>query len=461
MISQVLSLLYLLIVLGIISILLTEDRNPISSIPWLLLIVFVPVGGLILFLIFGQSIRRKITSRSKVDSAVRLGAIDIGKETPVDGESMLPPLARLIERTTGAALTTLQQVDCFRRPSDWCDVLRSDIADAKEYIYIQVYRLDDDESLSEILPLLEQRSQHGVSVRLLYDDVGSRGTKKALQKRLRDAGIEVEVLLPVRFRLFTSRVNYRNHRNIVVIDGRIGYLGNMSMRQVSDLTSSSMQLRISGDAVLHLHHYFCSDWAEATGTLIPSPPITPVQSISSSLVSVQIFATNPTDARPSLEMIWTQALLRAKRTVWIESPVLIPPNGLLQTLITTALSGVDVRILLPRKGDSRLAPVVSRAFFHKLLEAGVKIYYDYGGNRHSGYCLVDDEYLIMGTPQLDFRSFENNYEISACLYSSSLTKEMSEQYETTLTHCKEIKYRKITLMRQLTYAVGRLFTPLL
>ena len=467
--AELLFFLYLLSVIGGIVIVLGEERSAVSSIPWLLVVTFLPVVGLLLYIIFGYSLRRK----QLIDVEVRRSLSD----APVETKSLpsmeieevadrkLASLSSLIERLTDTPLTTANELTHYDDSREWLAACREAIAKAQHYIYIELYRIEEGPWLDALLDLLAERIQEGVALYWLYDDVGSRNLSRRYRKRMEQLGGEVAAFLPVRFRLLTSRVNYRNHRNLVVVDGAVGFTGgNVRLSELHHLPQGAQplattHLRMTGAVVRQLEYSFALDWYVATQQLL-SPQQSSATAPTAEPIKMQIFPTHPTDDFPSLEMIFTHAFLQARQSLYIESPVLIPTSSIQQALISTALSGVQVRVILPRRGRSWLAPKASHAFFTDLLRAGVEIYY-YDGLREATYAVVDKERVVTGTPYLDFRSFEYNFDLTTIAYSSEVARQFVDSFETTLDLCRRVTPRRNRLWRRITHGVMRLLTPLI
>lgn len=461
--------LYLLSVIGGIVIVLGEERSAVSSIPWILVVIFLPVVGLLLYIIFGYSLRRK----QLIDVEVRKALSDAATETQSlpstdvaeDADHTLQSLSSLIESVSDTPLTTAYELTHYDDSRAWLLACREAISRAERYIYIELYRIEDGPWLDILLDLLAERIQEGVSLYWLYDDVGSRNLSRRYRKRMAQLGGQVAAFLPVRFRLLTSRVNYRNHRNLVVVDGAVGFTGgNILLSELSHLREglfplATTHLRISGPAVRQLEYSFALDWYVATQQLLSLRQF-PAMRTTSTPVQLQIFPTHPTDDFPSLEMIFTHAFLQARRSLYIETPVLIPTSSIQRALISTALSGVQVRVILPRRGRSRLAPKASHAFFTDLLRAGVEIYY-YDGLREATYAVVDGESVLTGTPYLDFRSFEYNFDLTTIVYSSEVARQFVDSFEEARSLCHRVSWRRNRLWRRIVYGVMRLLTPLL
>ena len=470
--AQLLFILYLLSVIGGIVIVLGEERSAVSSIPWILVVIFLPVVGLLLYIIFGYSLRRKQLIDVEVRQALSDAPVETKSLPSTEAEEVadlkLTSLSALIERLTDTPLTTANELTHYDDSREWLVACRDAIVQAQHYIYIELYRIEEGPWLDALLDLLAERIQEGVALYWLYDDVGSRSLSRRYRKRMDQLGGQVAAFLPVRFRLLTSRVNYRNHRNhrnLVVVDGAVGFTGgNVLLSELQHLPQGAQplattHLRISGLAVRQLEYSFALDWYVATQQLL-SPQQSSSTMTTAEPIKMQIFPTHPTDDFPSLEMILTHAFLQARQSLYIESPVLIPTNSIQQALISTALSGVQVRVILPRRGRSWLAPKASHAFFTDLLRAGVEIYY-YDGLREATYAVIDKECVVTGTPYLDFRSFEYNFDLTTIAYSPEVAQQFVDSFETTLALCHRIALRRNRLWRRIAHGVMRLLTPLI
>lgn len=473
--AELLFVLYLLSVIGGIVIVLGEERSAVSSIPWILVVIFLPVVGLLLYIIFGYSLRCKQLIDVEVrrllsDAPVETKSLPTTKVEEVEevADRKLASLSALIERLTDTPLTTANELthyDDSREWLVWFVVCRDAIAQAQHYIYIELYRIEEDPWLDALLDLLAERIQEGVALYWLYDDVGSRSLSRRYRKRMEQLGGQVAAFLPVRFRLLTSRVNYRNHRNLVVVDGAVGFTGgNVLLSELHHLPQGAQplattHLRMTGAVVRQLEYSFALDWYVATQQLL-SPQQSSATVPTAEPIKMQIFPTHPTDDFPSLEMIFTHAFLQARQSLYIESPVLIPTSSIQQALISTALSGVQVRVILPRRGRSWLATKASHAFFTDLLRAGVEIYY-YDGLREETYAVIDKERVVTGTPYLDFRSFEYNFDLTTIAYSSEVARQFVDSFEATLALCRRITLRRNRLWRRIVHGVMRLLTPLI
>jgi cardiolipin synthase len=251
---------------------------------------------------------------------------------------------------------------------------------------------------------------------------------------MREEGIEVASFLPVRFPSFTSKVNYRNHRKLVVIDGRVGYIGgmNIALRYVQGTGEQPWRdtmLRMSGGAVYGLQRAFLIDWYFVDRTLITDrvyyPPLSTLNSqLLTNNCLAQIVTSGPTNPYPEIMQGYVRAILAARRYVYIETPYFLPNEPVLFAIKTAARAGVDVRILCPRRSDARFTEWASRSYLREAYEAGVKVYLYQAGFLHSKMMVCDDSMTTCGSTNVDFRSFENNFEGNAFIYDEGMAIRM-------------------------------------
>ncbi|KAA6308330.1 Major cardiolipin synthase ClsA, partial [termite gut metagenome] len=278
----------------------------------------------------------------------------------------------------------------------------------------EYYLIEDDAVGRLVRDVLIEKARQGVEVRFIYDDVGCWTLKSRFLKEMRDAGIEVEAFLEVRFPLFTSKVNYRNHRKIVVIDGRIGFVGGMNLaeRYVSGLSWGAwydMHIMLEGKAVHGLQTAFLLDWYFVSRTLITSSQYFPRIEICGSTL-VQIVTADPIGPWKVIMQGLILAISGAKKYFYMQTPYFLPTEPVVTAIQTAALSGVDVRLMIPKRADNRITNLGSHSFVADLLRAGVKVYFYKKGFLHAKLMVSDDKLSTVGSTNIDFRSFEHNFE---------------------------------------------------
>ncbi|MDR1332754.1 MAG: cardiolipin synthase [Tannerella sp.] len=466
----ILVLLYAVSVASLVLVLLLENRNPLKTIPWVIVLIFFPGVGLIFYFFFGQDNRRqRIISRKTYKRIMRpFGANRIVQ----DACSVAPqyqPLSSLLIRNGQSSLLYGSRLEYFTSGTDKFSSLLDAIDRAQHHIHLQYYVFAGDEIGRKVRQALIARAKAGVTVRVLYDDVGSWDVKKVFFNEMREAGIEVYAFLRVVFPIFTSKVNYRNHRKIVVIDGNVGYLGGMNIADRYVKGSSlgmwrDTHFKITGKGVHGLQSAFLLDWYAASRRLVKGREYYPKSQIYTDNI-MQIAVSGPTGQWRTLLQAVSFCITNAKTYLYIQTPYFLPTEGLNQALQTVALGGVDVRLMLPKQSDTRLVNMATHSFLDDLIKAGVKVYFYHSGFLHSKLLLADDALACIGSSNFDFRSFEHNFEINAFVYHAPFARQMKAMFMHDLeTGCEQVvpsQWFARSVFVRLAESFMRLFSPLL
>ena len=444
----VISVVYFLIVFSLVLIVVLENRQPVKTIAWILVLLFLPVIGLVAYLFFGKNRKREFfMNRASAAQLVRRSAARFYNCGFPDLPADYKPLIKMFRRQSAAFPYSGNGVRVFTAGSDMLDSLLNDIASAQRHIHIESYIIDDDTVGNRICDALLAKVREGVKVRLIYDDVGCWKVKNIFFRRLIDGGVEVAGFLPVRFPKFTSKVNYRNHRKIVVIDGFIGYIGGMNLADRYFYATKKYatpwrdtHLKVKGNAVAGLQRAFLTDWYVANGELVKDQLFYPQEdehrmrllSDNEEYVSrtalIQIVTAIPTSNWPDIMQGLVLAVMRAKKYCYLQSPYFMPTEEMLFALQTAALAGVDVRLMLPMRADNRVTHLGSCSYLADVLRAGVKVYFYKPGFLHSKLMVSDDEFSTVGSTNVDFRSFEHNFEVNAFIYDTETALQMREVF---------------------------------
>lgn len=440
----VISVVYFLFVLSLVLIVVLENRQPVKTIAWILVLLFLPVIGLVAYLFFGKNRKREFfMTRACAAQLARRSAVRFYSCGFPELPSEYHQLIKLFRRQSGAFPYSDNNVQMFTMGHDMLDALMRDIQSARRHIHIEFYIIDNDKIGNLVCNALIAKAREGVKVRLVYDDVGCWKVKNRFFQRMKDAGVEVEGFLPVRFPKFTSKVNYRNHRKIVVIDGFIGYIGGMNLAEryfMPTLKNSQpwrdTHLRLTGNAVAGLQRAFLTDWYVASGELIKDKLYYPQEdehlmrmlSDKEEYVCrkalIQIVTAIPTSTWPDIMQGMIMAVMRAKKYCYLQSPYFMPTEGMLFAMQTAALSGVDVRLMMPAKADSSLLTWASRSYVWEAMKAGVRVYFYNKGFLHAKTLVCDDFLSSCGSTNIDFRSFEHNFEVNAFIYNKEMALKM-------------------------------------
>jgi cardiolipin synthase len=412
-----------------------DNRQPAKTMAWALVIIFVPVVGLVFYLFFGINHRKeRMVSQLSVDQLTKRSMLGFVEQQNLRIPERHKQLVDLFVNQSFSLPFKDNQIDIMTDGYAFFPELLKDIAKAKHHIHLDMYIFEDDALGRLVADALIDRAREGVMVRVIYDDVGCWQVTHRFFERMREEGIEVAAYLPVRFPSFTSKVNYRNHRKLVIIDGETGYIGgmNIALRYVKgtgDQPWRDTMLRVKGGAVYGLQRAFLIDWYFVDRTLITNrdyyPPLSTFHSPpSTNNCLAQIVTSGPTNPYPEIMQGYVRMILAAHRYVYIETPYFLPNEPVLFAIKTAAKAGVDVRILCPLRSDARFVEWASRSYLREAYEAGVKVYLYQAGFLHSKVMVCDDSITTTGSTNVDFRSFENNFEANAFIYDEGMAIRM-------------------------------------
>lgn len=470
---------YILIVFGVICVIVSENRNPVKSLAWVTVLLVVPIVGLLLYLVFGRNIQRKhIISRRNRRQLKRLSEQPSPSGERPRHSPGVEQVVTLIDSLQRSPFYSDNTVELFNNGTDKFEALIADIAAATDYINMQYYIIADDRIGQRVAEALIERAKAGVKVRMIYDSVGSFKIKRKSIKRLHKLGIEAYPFFEVVFPPFGTRVNWRNHRKLVIIDGVVGYIGGMNIadRYVDGGRFDvwrDLHLRVRGPGVSSLQQSFAVDWnfmgqplLEQTADrkeLVEHFPDRKSQGIARG-VDLQLLTGGPVNVWMNLTLTFQKIIATARKTVYLQTPYFLPSEGLLHALQIAALSKVDVRIMLPRKSDSDMLRWASFSYIQECLRAGIKVYLYDKGMLHSKALMVDDEFTTIGSTNFDFRSFEHNFEANMMIYSREFNALSRKQFMEDQRDCVRVtsaSWRKRPASEKALESVMRLFAPIL
>ena len=415
---------------------LMDNRQPAKTMAWVLVIAFVPVIGVIFYLFFGINHRKeRIISQSQMDELTKRSMLSFVEQHDFHVPERQKPLVDLFVNQNLALPFKDNQIDIMTDGYAFFPELLRDIAEASHHIHINMYIFEDDALGRLVADALMDKARQGVKVRVIYDDVGCWRVNSRFFEHLREAGVEVVPFLPVRFPSFTSKVNYRNHRKIIVIDGRIGYIGGMNFarRYVSQKWRDTM-FRLQGGVVYALQRAFLVDWYFVDHTLITDRIYYPTSQISSKSGVAQIVTSGPLARYPEIMQGYVRIILAARRYIFIETPYFLPNEPILFALKTAALAGVDVRVMCPMCSDAHFIDWASRSYLREIYEAGARVYLYEPGFLHSKLLISDDSLVSCGSVNVDFRSLENNFEANVFVYDEGTALRLKKVYLDDQSH---------------------------
>ena len=467
-------LLYAIVIVSIMLTVLMDNRQPAKTIAWVLVLLFVPIVGIVLYIFFGQNTRKmRLMSQRSLDKLSKRSMLEFVEQRELRLPDAYRPLIQLFTNQSLALPFKDNDVQIYTSGYELFPALLRSIAAARHHIHLDTYIFDDDPLGRLVADALIAKARAGVEVRVVYDDVGCWRVPGSFFARMRREGIDVAAFMPVRFPAFTSKVNYRNHRKLCVIDGVEGYVGgmNIAVRYVKGLHGGDMpwrdtHLRLRGSVVYALQRAFLVDWYFAARTLITDhsyyPPM-PWRIENNCLA--QVVTSSPIAPWPDIMQGFVRILLAAKRYVYIETPYFLPTEPILFAMRTAALAGIDVRLMIPRRSDSHLLEWASVSYVMQTVQAGVKIKMYEGGFNHSKLLVCDDELCTCGSANVDFRSFENNFEANVFFYDRMLALRMKDVYLADEAQCTDIadvaELHRRPFVRRLAESLIRLLSPLL
>lgn len=468
---DILLVAYIVIVTATIIAVLLDNKQPAKTIAWLMVLIFIPVIGWLLYVFFGQNVRKqRLMSQRSIDQLTKRSMM----EYDVQGDLRLPekvePLVRLFANLNVALPFKDNQTQVLGDGYAFTYALLKAFAQAKSHIHLETYIIEDDPLGNLIADALIAKAREGVEVRLIYDDVGCWKVKERFFERMRDEGIDIHAFMPVRFPAFTSKVNYRNHRKLCVVDGKTGFIGgmNIALRYVKGdgkQTWHDIHLRIEGGGVYAIQRAFLVDWYFVDRTLLTQrrfyPPV--AEHLRSDCV-MQVVTSSPIAPWPEIMQGYARMISQAQKYVYIETPYFLPTEIILFALQTAAHAGIDVRLIVPRRSDAKLAEWASRSYLLEAMDAGVKVYLYGAGFNHSKMMVSDDLVATVGSTNVDFRSFENNFEANAFFYDEDMALRLKCAFLSDLQHCEPLTPNQLLnrpITRRIFEGVVRLLSPLL
>ncbi len=493
-----------------------QRRDPKSVWTWLFALNFIPVFGVVFYLLFGQDLRKSKMFRIKeVEDRLKYSARNqeqvireyhiTDSNDPVTRDYGSLALYNL--ETSGAVLTISNELEIFTDGEQKFEDLRQELRGAKHYIHLQYYIIKKDQVFDSIIPILTEKVREGVEVRVLADGMGGRFMPRQCWNQLKQAGIQVGIFFPPVLGRLNFRVNYRNHRKIVVIDGRVGYVGgfNIGKEYISKDPKfgywRDTHLKIRGDAALSLQIRFALDWNYAVHENLflfgkyfdpdftggeakweqkgadlqqeileqlesqGKPPWSdPGYMNSDSAVGIQIISSGPDTRTKNIRDNYLELFHKAKDHIYIQTPYFVPDDAILSALKIAARSGVDVRLMIPCKPDHPFVYWATYSYAGELIGAGARCYIYENGFLHAKGIMVDGMVSCYGTANMDIRSFELNFEVNAVIYDEASTEKLEQAFLDDLPHCQELTregYQKRKLLIRIKEQFCRLLSPLL
>jgi len=459
-------LIYIALIAGAVIVVISENRNPIKTIAWLLVLILIPLAGLIIYYFFGQDTRRmRLYSEQKYQKIKDLSFKNLALNRNI---KILPEYANLVNLLKNSNLSPVLQgskVEIITEGFRMFEVLLDDLQKAKHHIHIEFFIFKNDQTGKTVKEMLMKKASEGVEVRFIYDKVANWLVPKKFYNEMKKSGVKITSLMDAKFVKLGERLNYRNHRKVVVIDGITSYIGGMNISNNYFINPHwrDTHLRIQGQGTLGLQACFLIDWYSSGEPFLDDKTYFPeTKKYTQNLM--QIATGGPYNVHYNLLDATINIIIGAKKYIYMQTPYFLPNESLLQALQIAALSGIDVRLMVSKKSDSSYVDPASRSYYADLLEVGMKIYELQDKFIHAKTLVTDDMLSVIGSANLDFRSFETNFEINCYMYDSDIARHNKEIFMQDMEQCKEIHYEewiKRPKWKKFFESVMRLFAPLM
>ena len=463
-----------------IAIVFFQRRDPKSVWAWLLLLYSIPVLGFVFYLLLGQDFRKRKMFKIKeledqLNEAIRQQEYQLKTENLEGLDEEIKDYADLIMynlETAGSMLSSDNDIDIFSDGNEKFDALMEDLKNAEHFIHMQYYIIKNDVLFNRIKDILIEKAAQGVEVRVLFDAMGCRSVKHKYWKLLNENGIKTAEFFPAILGRFQLRINYRNHRKIVVVDNKVAYVGGFNIgKEYVDLDEKfghwrDTHLRIRGSAVLGLQLRFILDWNYAAReNLLQNPNVFSGVSVGTrDFCRMQVISSGPDNTGQHIRDNYMRLITKAEKSIYIQTPYFIPDESILNALLIAVKSGIEVNIMIPCMPDHPFVYWATYSYIGDLVMAGANCFTYNNGFLHSKGIIVDSKVFCYGTANMDIRSFALNFEVNAVVYDREKAQEMEQLFMDDLQVCHQITkdfYAGRSLKIRLKEQICRLLSPLL
>lgn len=473
--------IYIILITSTLFTIISEKRDPVKTVSWIVVVVTVPIFGFLSYVLFGQNYRKRKIFRRKIATDTRYISDVIKRQLHKVNSPLYVKrkevecnrdIITLLLNNSSSLMTHNNNVSILNDGEvAFAEIIKS-LKQAERFIHLEYYMFKSDDIGCEIIDILCEKARSGVEVRLIYDDVGSWTLSKRAINKLVGASVEVSSFMPVIFPFLTSKINYRNHRKILIIDGQVGFTGGMNIADKYIHGTSKLglwhdvHLKIEGKGAQSLQMIFTNDWYFVTGKLLDGIKYFPLinKGYGQEQTTLQIVTSGPDSRWAAIMQAFFMAISRAKRHIYIASPYFLPTESIITAIKVASLGGIEVKIILPNRSDSKIVLWATRSYITELLEAGVRVYlYDIGFN-HSKIITIDSQFSAIGSANMDIRSFEDNFEVTAFIYDEQKTKELENIFNQDLNSTRELSlsnWYNRSKRNKTKEAICRILSPLL
>ncbi|MFO7869721.1 MAG: cardiolipin synthase [Bacteroidales bacterium] len=472
--------IYILVLILVCAKIVYDTRDPFKTTAYLLLAIFIPLIGIVIYFVFGINYRKrsiyskKLVGDEKGSQLIRKKLVAFSADNVSNEHTEVryaQSLVKLLMNDSLSPLTIGNNVSLLINGEQKFPEMLAAIDQARNYIHLEYYIYEDDDIGNRLKNMLIKKARQGVRVRFIYDDLGSRSIRKTIVPELRKGGVEAYPFNQVTFSLLANRINYRNHRKIIIIDGSVGFVGGINITDRYANTTQKTKywrdthLRIDGSCVLFLQHIFLCDWNFCSGQNIEHDSKFFPENISAQgTYSMQIASSGPDSPSATIMLSFLKAIQLAQEEIVITTPYFIPPASILDALKAASLGGVNVKILVPGISDTLLVNHAAWTNYGDMMEGGVEIYLYQKGILHAKTMVVDNAFSIVGTANMDIRSFDLNFEVNAIIYSSDFAQKLRTVFYNDISHATQLSYdvwEKRPLFVKMLQKLAALLSPLL
>ena len=432
-------LVILLFALNLSVVVMMQRRRPSGAWAWILVLVFVPVMGILLYYLFGFPAKdRPLISDERLQILKSYTA-----PLCAEGEDGVNPLIPLLQRVNQSYPTRGNGIEFYTAFANMFQALKADIQAARHHIHLEFFQIESDPVGDELSDLLINKVKEGVEVRVIYDAAACWLVPRSFYRRMQNGGVQIKAFNPI-FPILSPFSNYRDHRKVVVIDGKIGFTGGMNIAEryllgVRGGIWRDTHIRMIGPSVSELQTAFLSDWQFTRKEWIHDDVYYPVPLRSDQNLLIQMISSNPTDSWRVMDLSISQTIFSSRRYLYLQSPYFLPSESIRVSLHAAALSGVDVRVMIPTQPDKGHITInASRWYVEQMLQAGVRFYFYDNGYMHSKTIVSDDQITSIGSVNIDSRSLSQAFEIDAFIYDREVALHQKQLFLDDIKFCHEL-----------------------
>ncbi|NBD23584.1 cardiolipin synthase [Paenibacillus glycinis] len=461
----------------IATILVLEFRRPSKTIAWLVILFVLPIIGFVMYYFLAQEYRRRrtmrrrgvVTKETMLQALLRCKLVNRLEDMQGDAFKHQERLYRTLQSMAFSPITSCNETTVLTNGEATYAAILEAVEAARHHVHVEFYTIRDDVVGRKLKEALIRKARAGVEVRVIYDGLGSLELHASYIRELERAGIETRCFLPARLAFFSKRMNFRNHRKIVVVDGLVGFVGGINIGDEYLGGNPKLgfwrdtHLRLRGDSVYFLQEVFMQDWWFTSRKRLTNPAYLPAHDCTGR-EQVQIVASGPNNKDAAILESVFAAVSVAKSRIYITTPYFIPDPSVLMALRTAAMSGVDVRLIIPYVADTKLVLFASLSYVEEMLSAGVRVYRYHNGFVHAKVMIVDELLASVGTANMDMRSFFSNFEINALLFDPQAIKRLEHDFVRDLASCEEVNrshFQKRSAWQKAGEIAARMLSPLL